>query len=67
MQQLATDRGSGISTPGQLCAFHFIFHVLFHLGNGKENGNHRDYRDYIGVIWGFILGLYISGSEAAIK
>ena len=20
--------------------------------NGKENGNYRDYRDYIGAIWG---------------
>ena len=22
--------------------------------NGKENGNYRDYRDYIGVILGYI-------------
>ena len=26
--------------------------------NGKENGNYRDYRVYIGYIVGFILGLY---------
>ena len=25
--------------------------------NGKENGNYRDYRGYIGII-GYILGLY---------
>ena len=27
------------------------------MDNGKENGNYKDYRDYIGVI-GYILGLY---------
>ena len=27
------------------------------MDNEKENGNYKDYRDYIGVI-GYILGLY---------
>ena len=31
--------------------------VGLHRDNGKENGNYRDNRDYIGII-GFILGLY---------
>ena len=26
--------------------------------NGKENGNYRDYRVYIGLYWGYIGGLY---------
>ena len=26
--------------------------------NGKENGNYRDYRVYVGLYWGYIGGLY---------
>ena len=30
--------------------------------NGKENGNYRDYRDYIGVIQGLCRGILYWGS-----
>ena len=46
-QQLGSKGWLGFSMVGKIGLYR---------DNGKENGNYRDYRDYVGYILGVILG-----------
>ena len=46
--------GSRITCQGLGGGLGFTLQAIHFWDNGKENGNYRDYRDYVG----YILGLY---------